>query len=208
MENYISIIKNAQQQMTSRENSISITELAFCLRKAVFSRIDPMPMTDEELFIHVSGQIGHEVIRKYFMMYPDRFRSEVEVRYEQVRGRIDIHDTILNNIVDFKTSKSQKVLLKPFKFHEQQVKFYMAIMGSNEGQIIYQMNNFNGYRVFPIYMNAEERKAVLQELKSEAQLLRNAIDAADPFLVKGIDNDRDMNWMCRKCPYVQKCLPT
>ena len=205
MENYVSILKNSRQQLMSREDSVSVKDLTLCPRKAVFSKIDPVPMTDEELYYYVSGQADHEVIQRHFMMHPDRFRSEVEVQYDQVRGRIDIYDKILNNVIDIKTSKSQKILLKPFSFHEKQVRYYMAMMGSNEGQIIYQMNNFSGYRSFPIYMNAEQRRLVLEEIQSEAHSLKNAIDTRDPSLAKGIYLDREINWICNKCPYSQKC---
>jgi CRISPR/Cas system-associated exonuclease Cas4 (RecB family) len=205
MEDYVAILKEAREQLMSKDATISIMDLTLCPRKKVFSIIDPVPMTDEELYYYVSGQADHEIIQRHFMLYPNRFRSEVEVQYEQVRGRIDIYDKMLNNIIDIKTSKSQKILLRPFKFHEKQVKYYMAIMDSDEGQIIYQMNNFSSYRSFPIYMNAEQRRRVLEELKSEARFLQKAIDARDPLLAKGIYDDRDINWMCNKCPYSQKC---
>jgi hypothetical protein len=41
---------------------------------------------------------------------------------------------------------------------------------------------------------------------NQKQTLRNAIDAEDPSLVKGIYDDREMKWLCNKCPYVQKCI--
>jgi hypothetical protein len=82
----------------------------------------------------------------------------------------------------------------------------MAIIDSEEGQIIYQMNNFGKYLCFPIFMTAEERKKQLEKLESEANSLRNAIHTRDPWLVKGIYDDREMKWLCNKCPYVQKCI--
>jgi CRISPR/Cas system-associated exonuclease Cas4 (RecB family) len=205
MEPYIQIFKNGQQQSMSRESSISIKDLTLCHRKKVFSIVEPVPMTDEESFHRIFGQANHEVIQRYFMIYPERFRSEVEVQYEGVRGRIDIHDKILNNIIDIKVSKSQKILLKPFTFHEKQVRYYMAMMGSDEGQIIYEMNNFSSYRAFPIYMNEKERRRELEELRSEAQSLQKAIDASDPSLARSIYEDREINWMCNKCMWKQKC---
>jgi hypothetical protein len=61
----------------------------------------------------------------------------MDVQYKQVRGRIDIYDKDLNNVVDVKTSKSHQILIKPFKFHEEQDRYYMAMTDSDEGQIIY-----------------------------------------------------------------------
>ena len=127
----------------------------------------------------------------------------MSVQYKRVGGKIDICDKELNNIVDVKTSKSQEILLKPFKFHEEQVRYYMAMMDSDEGQIIYQMNNFGKYLPFPIYMTTEQRKEQLLKLEAEAKSLQQAIKAGDPSLVKGIFNDNEINWMCKKCQYLQ-----
>ena len=128
----------------------------------------------------------------------------MSVQYKRVGGKIDICDKELNNIVDVKTSKSQEILLKPFKFHEEQVRYYMAMMDSDEGQIIYQMNNFGKYLPFPIYMTTEQRKEQLLKLEAEAKSLQQAIKAGDPSLVKGIFNDNEINWMCKKCQYLQR----
>ena len=206
MEDYIGILKEAQQQLTSRNKTVAVKDLTMCHRKKVFSIIDPVPMTEGELYDYVSGQAAHEVIERLFMMYPTRFRSEKEIQYCNIKGKIDIHDKLLNNVIDIKTSKSQQTLFKPFKFHEEQVRDYMAIIDSEEGQIIYQMNNFGKYLCFPIFMTTEERKKQLEKLESEANSLRNAIDVGDPSLVKGIYDDRQMKWLCNKCPYVEKCI--
>jgi hypothetical protein len=165
MEEYIELLKEAQHQLTSRNKTIAVKDLTMCHREKVFSIIDPVPMTEGELYDYISGQAAHDVIERLFMIYPNRFRSEKEVQYKNVRGRIDIYDKSLNNIVDIKTSKSQKILLKPWKFHEEQVKYYMSIMDSEEGQIIYEMNNFGKYASFPIFMTADERKKQLEKLE-------------------------------------------
>jgi CRISPR/Cas system-associated exonuclease Cas4 (RecB family) len=206
MEDYISLLKRAREQLRSRSYSLAIKDLVLCPKKKVFSTIDPIPMTDEELYDYVSGQASHDVIERLFMIYPNRFRAEIEVQYGNVRGKIDIHDKPLNNIVDIKTSKLQKIPFKPFKFHEEQVRYYMAILGSEEGQIIYQMDNFRRYIVFPIYMTNKERMDQLEKLEHESEVLRKAIDSKDPSLARGIYNDPDMSWMCNKCPYLEKCI--
>jgi hypothetical protein len=206
MEDYIGILKEAQQQLTSRNKTVAIKDLTMCHRKKVFGIIDPFPMTEAELYDYISGQAAHDVIERLFMMYPTRFRSEKEIQYCDIKGKIDIHDKLLNNVIDIKTSKSQQTLFRPFKFHEEQVRHYMAIIDSEEGQIIYQMNNFGKYLCFPIFMTAEERKKQLEKLESEANSLRNAIDAGDPSLVKGIYDDREIKWLCNNCPYLQKCI--
>ncbi len=205
MENYIDIIKDAREQLMDKDKTISVKDLTLCHRKKVFSITDPVPMSDVELYNYVSGQADHDVMERLFMMYPNRFRTEMEVRYKNIKGKIDIFDKYLNNVIDTKTSKSPKILLKPFKFHEEQIRSYMAMTDSEEGQVIYQMNHFERYHAFPIYMTAEERKSKLEKLESEAKFLLNAISAGDPSLVKGIYNDNEINWICNKCPYLDKC---
>jgi hypothetical protein len=70
------------------------------------------------------------------------------------------------------------------------------------------MNNFGKYRIFPIYMTEEDRRKELKELEYKGQVLRTAIDKGDPSLAPGIYDDIELNWMCNKCPYTQKCLST
>jgi hypothetical protein len=132
------------------------------------SIIDPVPMMEAELYDYISGQAAHDVIERLFTMYPTRFRSEKEIQYCNIKGKLDIHDKLVNNVIDIKSSKSQETLFRPFKFHEEQVRSYMAIIDSEEGQIIYQMNNFGKYLCFPIFMTAKERKKQLGKLESEA----------------------------------------
>ena len=205
MEDYIKILKEAHEQLRSRGDSIAVTDLTLCPRKKVFSKIDPVRMTDEELYDYVSGQAAHDVIERLFLIYPDRFRAEKEIHYANVRGKIDIFDKETNNIIDLKTSKS-RILLKPFKFHEEQIRYYMSIAGSEEGHIIYQMDKFGKYLVFPIYMTDKERLNQLEKLELEAGFLQKAIDKKNPSLVKGIYDDADISWMCNKCPYLEKCI--
>jgi CRISPR/Cas system-associated exonuclease Cas4 (RecB family) len=205
MENYIELLKEAHREITSGGESLSVKDLTFCHRKKVFSIIDPIPLSDQELYNYISGQAAHDVIERLFLRFPDRFRFEKQVQYKNITGRIDIYDKLLNNVIDVKESKSQNILLKPFKFHELQVKYYMAMIDSDEGQILYQMNNFQKYFPFPVYMNTEERKLQLDKLEREAVSLLKAIDEADPALVRGIYNDEEMKWLCNRCPYLEKC---
>jgi hypothetical protein len=101
---------------------------------------DPIPMTDEVLYNYVSGQAAHDVIGRLFMMFPNRFKLEMQIQYENVKGTIDIYDKLLHIVIDVKTTKSN-IMLKPTRWDEQQLKYYMSIMDSEEGAVIYQMNN-------------------------------------------------------------------
>src|SRR6266516_683471 len=106
MEDYISILKQAHDQLRSRE-TIAVKDLSLCPRKKVFSVIDPVRMTDDELYDYVSGMADQEVFNRNLMINPHRFRSEKEIQIGNVRGKVNIYDKETNNIVDLKTSKSQ-----------------------------------------------------------------------------------------------------
>jgi hypothetical protein len=49
MENYLGILKDAQQQLTSRNKTVAVKDLTMCHRKKVFNIIDPVSMTEGEL---------------------------------------------------------------------------------------------------------------------------------------------------------------
>jgi hypothetical protein len=69
MENYVGLVKEASEQLMSKSNNmISVKDLTQCHRKKVFSVIDPVAMTDEELFNYISGQADHDVIQRHFMI--------------------------------------------------------------------------------------------------------------------------------------------
>ena len=65
-------MKEAHEQLIVKENTISVKDLTVCHRKKVFSIIDPVSLTDEELYNYVSGQADHDVIERHFMIYPNR----------------------------------------------------------------------------------------------------------------------------------------
>lgn len=205
VENYLDIIRKSREHIISNDPTISVKDITLCHKKKVFSILNPVPITGEELYNYVNGQIEHEIIERHFMMFPNRFRTEMEIEYDCVKGRIDVYDKILNNVLDIKSSRSQQILLKPFKFHQEQVKYYMAMIGSEEGQILYHMNNFRKYLTFPIYMTAQELEEQLHKLKSQAETLRQAIKLGDASLVNGVYEDNEMKWMCNRCPYSQRC---
>jgi hypothetical protein len=205
MEDYLCILKEAAEEITSKEKAISVKDLAFCHRKAVFSKIDPIPWTNEKLLDHVLIEAAHDVTERLFMMYPTRFELEKEVQLDRIKGRIDVYDKDLNNILDIKVNREAKILLKPKKWDEVQIRYYMAMKDSDEGQLIYFMVNVWKPILFPIYMTEEERYKTIEKMKNQAESLQNAIAAGDPSLVNGIYKDAEMNFMCNTCPYLKKC---
>jgi CRISPR/Cas system-associated exonuclease Cas4 (RecB family) len=205
MENYIDILREALKVLASNCKTGSITDLTKCHRQKVFSIIDPIPKTEEELYDIISGEAAHYVIEKLFEVIADRFRSEQIIEYKNVRGKIDIYDKLHDTVIEIKNSNSSRIL-KPFKFHQEQIKYYMAIKGSDEGRIIYLINKMTDSKAFQIHMTEEQRKMQLEKLESEAKSIGNAMDAHDPSVAKAIYQDAEMEWMCNRCPYLEKCI--
>lgn len=75
-----------------------------------------------------------------------------------------------------------------------------------EGVIIYQLNLPMRYAIFPIHLNESERKQELNTLRKEALSLYHAIETRDPSAAKAIYDDKGLDWLCKKCPYLNKCI--
>ena len=142
-----------------------------------------------------------------FSFFPTRFQIEKEVYFENVSGRIDVYDKNDDCIIEVKASALLNPILKPFKCHEEQIRDYMAIQDSQDGMILYQINNiFEKPRQFSYHMNANNRQNQLEKIRLYSKSILNAIEAKDPSLVKGVYDDPDLKWLCNRCPYYNACL--
>ena len=54
-------------------------------------------------------------------------------------------------------------------------------------------------------MNDHQRVEQLEKLVKETRSLQNARKAKDPSLARHVYSDRELNWLCRECPYVKEC---
>jgi MoaA/NifB/PqqE/SkfB family radical SAM enzyme len=62
------------------------------------------------------------------------------------------------------------------------------------------------YVIFPIHMNEIERKQERDRLKKEALSFYKAIETRDPSAAKAIYDDKEFQWLCKKCPYLNRCI--
>jgi CRISPR/Cas system-associated exonuclease Cas4 (RecB family) len=205
MENYVDVLKEAIEELALKCKTTSVTDLTKCHRQKVFSIIDPVPKTEEELYNIILGEAAHHVVERLFEVLASRFRSEIILQYQDIKGKIDVFDKLYDTVIELKISKSLE-MSRPFKFHEEQIKYYMAIKGSDEGRIIYLINKIADSKSFQIHMTEEQRKKQLEKLESNAKSLQDAINAQDPSIAKTIYEDDEMRWMCNKCPYLQECI--
>ena len=119
-------------------------------------------------------------------------------------------------VVEFKTTESTRVLKEPYEHHVKQLKFYMSVLGSPYGKLLYMLlgysNKIENY--FPEYLilfnYKRERDEILHEIETKAVELQNGIDHKDPSLVKHIAANQTFirygrNWLCSDCPYQKSC---
>ncbi|MGA9151202.1 MAG: hypothetical protein WBZ36_11540 [Candidatus Nitrosopolaris sp.] len=152
-----------------------------------------------------NGGVAHDVFTRLFMMFPERFRCQMHIQYENVIGRIDVYDRPFRTVIEIKTSNST-YMLKPNNWDVKQLRYYLSMTGCEEGVIIYQLNVPMKYVIFPIHMNEIEHKQELEKLKNEARSLYHAIETRDPSAAKAIYDDKELDWLCKNCPYVNKCI--
>jgi hypothetical protein len=88
-------------------------------------------------------------------------------------------------------------MLRPNKWDVQQLRYYMSMVDSEEGVIIYQVNVPMKYAIFPVYMNERERKEERDTLS-----LYHAIETRDPSAAKAIYDDKELEWLCKKCLWI------
>lgn len=133
MENYMDYLKEGRTMLMQYfNNTISIKDLSTCQRQKIFSIIDPIPINENELYNFVIKKGMHDAIEQLFKLFPIRFECEKEIRYKNIRGRIDIYHQLNNVVIDVKTTDAYTELFKPYKFHIKQVLYYMSIVGSKE----------------------------------------------------------------------------
>lgn len=97
---------------------------------------------------------------------------------------------------------------EPKSFHVEQLKYYMSILGAEEGYMIYQLlMHFEEtpFKAFRITMNANERKEQRDKLVREINSLKKAMEAVDPSIARCVSEVPDLNWLCNDCPYLTDC---
>jgi hypothetical protein len=203
MTNYIEILKEAQEILFSDDKTISVKDLTLCPRKKIYSIIDRLPMTNQQLSNITIGKIAEYVIKKYFMLF-NRFDFDLEIQYKNVKGFVDIYDKLAHTIIEIKISRIGNIT-KPNKWDEEQIKNYMAILDCEKGVILYSANYFTNWNQFTIQLSAKERQERLKKLDFDSQQLLKAIYAKDPSLANGIYLDYNLNWLCKGCPYLNGC---
>lgn len=207
-EDYIVLMREVMDEWYSRpRQGQHVTDVTMCPRQKVFRETDPVPTTDNELNIYSSGRAVHEAVQFLFRSMRNRFEIEKYVEHDNIEGSVDIYDKKKNIPIEFKTVRSGHID-QPRSFQVDQLKYYMSMLSASTGYMIYQcLMNFENkaWRVFKVIMTEEERKEQLSKLVREIKSLQAAKKAKDPSLARHVYHNKDLNWLCKNCPYSKEC---
>jgi CRISPR/Cas system-associated exonuclease Cas4 (RecB family) len=192
-----------------------VSDVIMCPRQKVFESIDesPTPINDKKLGYFTSGKAVHSVMQSLLRGNKKRFEAEKWVEYNDVIGHVDVWDKRKNVPIEFKTYRGEYELTKPMGYNLDQLKYYMAMLDSPVGVLIYQYLNSKVksaagvnviWKQFEIEMDQWERKEKLGKLVEEVTSIKSAIKAKDPSLARAIF-DTDLKWLCYDCPYLEQC---
>lgn len=188
-----------------------VSDICLCPRQNVFRIIDRRPIGAKNVSIYSAGKAVHEAYQLLFRSDKRTFEIEKYVDLENndlyIQGSVDIYDRRRNIPLEFKTTRASDIK-EPKSFHVEQLKYYMSILESDEGYLIYQLMMHFGetpFKYFKITMNAQERKDQRDKLVREIGSLKRAIESEDSSLARCVSEDPNLNWLCKDCPYQTEC---
>ena len=206
--NYIALMQEALEERYSKpRDGYHVSDVILCPRMKVFQRIDRRPIGAKTVSIYSAGKAIHEAVQWLFLSDKRTFEREKYIEFDDIQGSVDVYDRRRNIPLEFKTTRASDIK-EPKSFHAEQLKYYMSMLDSEEGYMIYQLLMHFGntpFKTFRIAMNAQERQAQRDKLVKEVISLKRAMEAGSPALARSVRQDPDLNWMCRDCPYSIEC---
>jgi hypothetical protein len=196
-----------------------VSDITTCPRQKTFESLDPEPeeISFKKLGYFTSGKAVHSALQSLYRANRGRFECEKYLEHCGIVGTVDIYDKHRNIPIEFKTYRagvwdSAPILSKPMAYAQDQLMYYMAMLDSPVGHMIYQFlaqPRANGvdivFKEFEIEMSQHERREKLGQLVQEVTTLKNAIKTKDPSIARAIYDNKNLNWLCKECKYVKEC---
>jgi CRISPR/Cas system-associated exonuclease Cas4 (RecB family) len=205
---YIDRAIDAMEEWHSKpREGYHVSNTCLCPRLEVFRKVDRRPIGPKNVCIYSSGKAIHEAVQLLYRSDKRTFEIEKYVEYQDIQGSVDIYDRRRNIPLEFKTTRASDIK-EPKSFHVEQLKYYMSMLESSEGYIVYQLLMHFGetpLKAFRITMNAQEREDQRDKLVNEVKSLKRAMEGGDPSLARSVSQDPDLKWMCKDCPYYIEC---
>ena len=183
-----------------------VSDALMCARQHVFKTMNPIPLTEREIELFNYGKSIHKSFADALYYYnPTRFKPEYGVEYMGITGHIDVMDLKKNIPIELKTTQ-QTWINEPKSFNIQQLKWYMALLNSTTGFLIYHLNIVeNRWKKFKITMTQTEIHEQRHKLVNEMKSIKFALKSKDASLARAIWRDESLNWLCKNCPFINEC---
>lgn len=190
-----------------QRRGIHVSDLTLCLRKAVRHRLNPAPLTDNDLRNFNQGRSHHESVQdlaKSLEKQGHNVQVEKVVRYNGIIGHIDL---LIDNKIPVEIKTTRQPEAKPSKHYIIQLKTYMAMLDSDVGYLLVESYNAedNPWSETVITMSEEERITYLRIMEDRAKEFKNALDNKNWLLASGVKENDSLNWLCKRCPYKEEC---
>lgn len=196
-------VKEAVEKVKERKMSVSISEIAKCLRYSYYQTV--RPMVSEKM---VLGIEAHEYVEGVIKDVLSAYGLNCESEYRVVGGaRVDVLcvDKYLTPYVIELKFTSNPSSENPFMvWYLRQLRYYMALVMSSGlyrhsvGVLVLLSYEYDRYYVHTIEMSESEMESVLREIEDRMSALRTAKQTG------AVPKEERGPW-CQYCPYRRQC---
>ena len=196
------LIETLTEEYSEERIGIHVSDLVTCIRKTVFWKLQPMLLSETDLMLFVLGEGHHQIIQ--MLAGKGVASAEQKVELDGIVGTVDLLD---NGVpIEIKTRRTKD--REPEDTHLKQLSYYMVMVQSNVGLLVYVMlNNLRDdepkFICRTITMTDNELAGLKDELLYRRDLLAGAVETRNPFHVPGEGSDRE----CLRCRYLKLCKP-
>ena len=161
-----------------------------------------MPLSETDLMLFVLGEGHHQIIQ--LLAGKGMATAEQEVELDGVIGTVDLLE---NGVpIEIKTRRTKDG--EPEDTHVRQLSYYMTMVQSNVGLLVYVMlNNLEDdepkFICRTVTLTDDELAGLKDELLYRRNLLAGAVEAKNPFLIPREEGDKE----CNSCRYFKVCKP-
>ncbi len=184
---------NMSFENKSRLDSIHVSDLVYCLRKAFYRRKGYAEKeTPESLTVKSLGKGHHHI----YETLRDSFKEYEASRYGVV-GHLDMFN---GYPIEIKTTRKKFNEYEVPEHYLRQIAYYCILTGTKIGYLIYVYVVKPKIRVFKIdYSETLDRYKY--EFFNRLNLLKKALKEDNPSFLDG----SNYRWECRYCPYHDQC---
>ncbi len=188
------------------------SEIGRCLRNLYYSYKYPMKVKPKLLKIFELGNIMHDFIVKVLQSekIPEvelvDYEIPIELKMDDfvISGRID--DLILLKtdnrkvLIEVKTCKDVRTVIKPQNSHMVQLQFYMHVTGIKEGILLYVDKTTLDTKSFKLEYDEHWSRLIVDRFrKLHEALVKDELPLPEAKLIE------EIRWMCSFCEYKEKC---